>query len=171
MVSLMKYIEQNEYINRPTFVGIDFSFYDFSKSLLNNQLKGARFYNCNFSSTVFREVDLSYADFHDDCIFLNTDFRGANLYSTNFHNNALHDSIGVVNDFVILYNRPIWRMFVYRHNGVIRIKVACRDFSLTEAKDYWSKPRRTHSVPTKEYSKNMLTKVNDLVSIFEYRGW
>ena len=57
--------------------------------------------------------------------------------------------------------------FGYRREGVLRVKVGCRDKSIDEARAYWSSP--THHDP--QNRREVLAALDYIEAVARLRGW
>lgn len=144
--------------------GMDLRHFDFREF----PLAYAEFINCDLSACDFRGMDLSYVSF-EKCNFANTDFRGARVRGSMVNKDFASTETTPIG--IVVIPTKVWVVVLYRYEGVLRVTAGCREFTIEEAKQHWSTPRKEHTVRRGWYAPMMYEAVSEGVKAMNERGW
>lgn len=72
---------------------------------------------------------------------------------------------------VVAIRTKVWSVVLYRYRGTLRVTAGCRDFTIEEAKQHWSTPRKEHTVRRGWYAPMMYEAVQLGAKIMNEKGW
>jgi len=125
-------------------------------------LSGAYLRAANLSSADLSGADLSSADLSG------ADLRGANLSGANLSDADLGDAylgdafLGGANSIIDGGVPDGWRCVGWLKNGVIMLRVGCRNKTIADGREYWA---------NKENRREIMAAIDYIEAVAKIRGW